>query len=202
MSDRDRFESKVDRSGDCHLWGAALDGRGYGQFKMGGKSIKAHRAAFFFEHGRMPSLVRHSCDNRACVNPRHLLEGSYSDNLDDMYQRERNSGLNKSQVEEIRARPMTNTIIREVARDYDISEHTARAVLNGSIFSRFPGAREIVRQKSRGKLSVEDIKEIKRALKTPYWGQVNELAARYGVTHSQISNIKSGLIHGEVSIDD
>lgn len=97
---------------------------------------------------------------------------------------------------------MSTTIIREVSKDYGISESTARSVLDGRIFSRFPGAREIVRQKSRSKLSVDDIKAIKSALQTPYWGQVNELAAKYGVRHSHISNIKSGLIHSDVSIDD
>lgn len=42
------------------------------------------------------------------------------------------------------------------------------------------------------KLSHEQYLEILEALKTPYWGQVNDLAAKYGVSHSAISIIKTG----------
>ena len=42
------------------------------------------------------------------------------------------------------------------------------------------------------KLSPEDVLEILEALKKPYHGQGNDLARRYGVTHSLISHIKTG----------
>jgi hypothetical protein len=42
------------------------------------------------------------------------------------------------------------------------------------------------------KLSSQDIKEILEYLEKPYWGQVNWLAAKYGVDHSLISQIKAG----------
>lgn len=196
----DRFWNKVDKFGDCWIWTAGKDDAGYGQFRFEGKNIKAHRVAFFLHNGYWPVFTRHTCDNPPCVNPEHLLDGNHTENMNDMYKRERNSGLKKSQVEEIRNLPMSRTIIHDVAGIYGISEHTARAVLDGTVWSRLPGAREIVRQKTRSKLSIQDIIEIKEALETPYWGQVNILAERYGVTHSQISHIKSGRIHSDVTI--
>ena len=42
------------------------------------------------------------------------------------------------------------------------------------------------------KLSPEDVLEILEALKKPYHGQGNDLARKYGVTHSLISHIKTG----------
>jgi len=42
------------------------------------------------------------------------------------------------------------------------------------------------------KLDVEQYEEIIEELKKPYWGQVNELAKRYDVSHSLISMIKTG----------
>lgn len=42
------------------------------------------------------------------------------------------------------------------------------------------------------KLSHEQVAEILEALKTPYHGQVNFLAKKYGVNHSMISHIKGG----------
>lgn len=42
------------------------------------------------------------------------------------------------------------------------------------------------------KISHADYLEIVEALKKPYWGQVNDLAEKYGVQHSMISHIKTG----------
>ena len=202
MNAEERFWSKVDKSGDCWVWTAAPDTAGYGQFRFEGKNVKAHRVSFFFEHGYWPKITRHTCDNPPCVNPAHLLDGSYKDNTADMLKRERNHGVKASIVEEIRKIPMSRTIVAEVAERYNISEETARKILDGRICSRLPGAREIVRQKSRSKLSIEDIIEIKKELaRDRYRGQINTLAKKYGVTHSQICHIKSGLIHSDVSID-
>lgn len=202
MSVEERFWSKVDKSGDCWIWTAAPDTAGYGQFRYEGKNVKAHRVSFFFENGYWPKVTRHTCDNPPCVNPAHLLDGSHKDNSDDIYARERNNGLTASQVEEIRNIPMSRTIISDVAKRYGLSEKRVRDIIDGTVWSRLPGAREIVRQKSRSKLSIEDIIEIKKELaRDRYRGQINTLAKKYGVTHSQICHIKSGLIHSDVSID-
>lgn len=203
MNTEERFWSKVDKSGDCWVWTAGRDNAEYGQFRYEGKNVKAHRVSFFFENGYWPKVTRHTCDNPPCVNPAHLLDGTYKGNNDDIYARERNYGLTASQVKEIRNIPMSRTIISDVSREYGVSEQTARNVLNGRIWSRLPGAREVVRQKSRSKLSIEDIIEIKKELaRDRYRGQVNELAYRYGVRHSLICHIKSGRLHGDVSISD
>jgi len=195
----DRFWSKVDTSGDCWVWTAGVDTQGYGQFYINSVNFKAHRVSYYIEYKIWPVVCRHTCDNPPCVNPKHLLDGSYTDNSDDKFLRERNGvGLTRSQVEEIRSLPLSNTIIADIAEKYNISESAARNVLNGTTWSRLPGARKLPRQKSRSKLSVQDILEIKEALRTPYWGQVNILAERYGVHHSTISQIKSGFRYDSI----
>lgn len=197
----DRFWNKVDRSGDCWVWTAGRDNAGYGQFRYEGKNIKAHRVSFFLANGTWPGICRHTCDNPPCVNPDHLLDGSHKDNSDDMYARERNSGLKKSDIVDIRNMPMTRTIVHDVADSYGISTRFARDILDGTVWKELPGARKVVKQKSRSKLSVEDIIEIKRELaRDRYRGQVNDLARKYGVTHSQISHIRRGYVHSDVSV--
>ena len=36
-------------------------------------------------------VVRHTCDNRKCVNPEHLVIGTHQDNMDDMKKRNRSA---------------------------------------------------------------------------------------------------------------
>lgn len=75
-TDEERFWPKVDRSGDCWLWTAAMagDGNAYGVFRMGGRNVLAHRVSYAWAHGDIPDgyEVDHMCFNKACVNPAHL----------------------------------------------------------------------------------------------------------------------------------
>lgn len=196
-----RFWDKVDKSGECWIWTAAKDSGGYGQFFFEGKNIKAHRVSFYLTNGYWPNHTRHTCDNPPCVNPNHLLSRTRKENNDDIYKRERNSGIKAAEVKAIRNLPMTRTIIADVSKAYNISEPAARNIIDGTVWSRLPGARKIIRQKPRSKLSIQDIQEIKKELDTDsYWGQINELAHRYGVSASSISLIKRGKSHQDISI--
>ncbi len=60
---------------ECWLWMAGLFSNGYGQFRLGPKKIKAHRAAFQLTQGRLPDddhIILHFCDNPPCCNPAQL----------------------------------------------------------------------------------------------------------------------------------
>lgn len=69
----ERFWAKVDKSGDCWIWKAAISD-GYGKFGWGSTSRRAHRVSFEFTFGPIPDGldIDHRCHSRACVNPEHL----------------------------------------------------------------------------------------------------------------------------------
>jgi len=65
---------KVDPISGCWNWQANRNHKGYGQYKIDGKTVKAHRFAFEVNRGKIPDGLQldHLCRNRACVNPEHM----------------------------------------------------------------------------------------------------------------------------------
>lgn len=133
----------VTKSDGCWIWtGGAC--RGYGLFKMGGRSYRAPKFSWRLAFGEVPPglFVCHSCDNPACVNPAHLFLGTHDDNMRDMVSKKRATGcplrgeqspsskLTSAQVIEIRAAKAAGMAYRPLCRLYGISYNTAWCVVN------------------------------------------------------------------------
>jgi hypothetical protein len=70
----------------CWEWLAGKTKKGYGKVNMNGATVLAHRLSYALYHKRTLNslkLILHHCDNPGCVNPTHLYEGTYSDNMRD-----------------------------------------------------------------------------------------------------------------------
>ena len=77
-----RFESKVKKTDNCHLWTAAKQKQGYRMFSYNGKSTPAHRFAYLLYNGDIAEnmVVHQTCETNDCVNPEHLVLQTKSQN--------------------------------------------------------------------------------------------------------------------------
>jgi hypothetical protein len=87
MTDEERFWSKVDIKGENECWEykGYITQSGYGQFRLKGKGVRAHRFAYELTKGTIPegACICHTCDNRPCCNPKHLWKGNPKENTED-----------------------------------------------------------------------------------------------------------------------
>jgi hypothetical protein len=142
ISTSERFWSKVAIAGDddCWTWKASKrsEKTGYGGFEFNKRTVAAHRMAYELTNGPIPDglLVRHTCDNRMCCNPRHLLVGTKADNGRDMSERGRSprgeksgvSKLTESDVREIRSRYGQETFIK-LSKEYGVCKANVMSIV-------------------------------------------------------------------------
>jgi hypothetical protein len=159
-----RFWSKADvrrSSAECWEWKAAFGSNGYGSFKLGARTIEAHRLAFSLANGgTVPPkgvIVRHTCDNPKCVNPQHLVAGTKLQNSQDMMDRGRwrgveqageNNGaakLTADQVAQIRVRISARETNMGIAADYGVSHATISAIKCGRSWRENESSAKIVK---------------------------------------------------------
>ncbi len=122
----------------CWLWEGNISPRGYGRVYLSPTSSRkaaedgAHRISYRIYCGAIPDgmQIRHQCDNRACVNPSHLLVGTITDNMADRDRRQRTcrgdrhyrAKLNADSVRAIRAQLSNGKTVREVAKSFGVTD--------------------------------------------------------------------------------
>lgn len=143
VSQRMDKHTNKDNLDGCWIWTAHATLQGYGQIRVDGKTLKAHRVAWSLVNGQIPDsmMVLHHCDNPSCVNPAHLHLGTLADNNRERCERGRSfiplgetnaaSKLIEPQVLEIRECYANGGITqRELAKRYGVCKSLISAIVN------------------------------------------------------------------------
>jgi len=117
------------------MWLGAISRRGYGRVRVGRKTYQAHRVAFLLSGQTIPAglLLRHTCDNRWCVSPAHLIPGTVAENVGDMVYRGRAARgvgmkLTEAAVHHIRRREMSQNAYADL---YGVDPSTIYKIQKG-----------------------------------------------------------------------
>ena len=133
----------VDEKG-CFVCQKGIRGRGYSYItEKSGREIGLHRYIYELLYGRLlcsKIVIRHSCDNPACINPDHLSHGVDADNVADKVTRGRiphgenhhDAKLNDELVSRLRKEHSKRKLSFSLtAKKYGVCESTIRGMLKG-----------------------------------------------------------------------
>lgn len=92
---------KAHPNGCWFLQMAPANRSGHVHLSLGvGRRVYAHRHAYQVAYGEIPRgrVVRHACDDPACINPAHLSIGSQHDNIHDCIARNRRNAWGRQRL--------------------------------------------------------------------------------------------------------
>lgn len=149
IAERLEAHSIPEPNSGCWLWIGVQNGTGYGGIKMEKKQKYAHRVSWESVNGPIPDEleIRHSCDVRCCINPRHMSLGTALDNKRDAVSRDRHvygervtqARLTANQVRAIRERYAEGGESQEaIGKDYGVSQAHVGKIVNWVWWKHLP----------------------------------------------------------------
>lgn len=137
------FLKNIKKTDECIEWPFYVSEDGYGQVRLNGKMMNAHRASLILNIGPPQNKKLHAahspviCHNRRCVNPKHLRWATASQNAKDRRKdctQHDTSGSNhgaakltEADVIDIRSSSKNQ---RQLAKKYDVSFQTISKIIN------------------------------------------------------------------------
>lgn len=199
---KDRISKRVSLTPEgCWQWNGSGNSNGYGIMTHKGKSRSAHRVSFEVFNGPIPEglHVLHTCDNRGCVNPQHLLVGTAKENRADCKNKGRLNALcgsengfaklTEADVWEIRTSSLGP---RALGEKFGLHEGSICSIRAGKTWKHVGGIKKSKGQafgenSVKSKLTEYDVRAIRSS-----GDKQSHIAKQFGVSAANIRMILSG----------
>lgn len=142
-------ERCADDGSGCWIWQLSIGSHGYGATRVPGAPrsasvTTASRLAFLAWNGELGpgEEPRHTCNNKRCCNPAHLIRGSHRDNaMDAQLAGVLAKKLTPDLVRSIRERRAGGQSQEAIARAIGVCKKTVQRVLRGAAWTHVAEAR-------------------------------------------------------------
>ena len=206
MTERKRFYGFVqpEPNSGCWLWTGETH-KGYGRFKSrattGWRSEQAQRTGYRLHRGPIPAglCVCHKCDNRRCVNPKHLFLGTHADNLADMRAKGRHrygarhpaARLTEAQAVEIRERWARGENRDAIAAEFGVDYRQVWRIGTGRRWRLLGGEVYTARhpRRSLAHVHLTDAQHEEIAARRQKGERLLSIARDYGIAFQRVSRI-------------
>jgi hypothetical protein len=168
---RARFKAHtVKKKGGCWETDFFRNPTGYGYMSVLSKRRYTHRLSQVLYNDPIPEgkYVRHTCGNRACVNPKHLFVGTDVDSVTPRAKKCPRSVTLKLTVKDVvymRQRRRAGKSIAAMARKFGISMNTACFAIKGKTWKQVDAIEPPVKSSGRNDIPPKVIKMIVREYK-------------------------------------
>lgn len=132
----------IDDNGCWNCVSHMVDSDGYPKIRRNMRNMSMCRYIYELNNGEIPSgmLIRHTCDNRLCINPDHLLLGTPLDNNMDKIKRNRQAygelqGPAKLTEFQVRKIKLDQRPVVKIAKDYHVSSSTIWRIKAGVLWT-------------------------------------------------------------------
>lgn len=128
----------------CHVCTShATDVNGYPTLGRGGRAIRVVRYLYEEMNGPLTTntVLRHECDNPACINLAHIIPGTHADNVADRVKRNRSArgtqnGRAKLNPRQVRAILRSRQTGMALARKYSVSPRLIKKIRDGELWAQ------------------------------------------------------------------
>lgn len=232
QKDIDRIEKSIIKLDNCWEYSFKESSDGYFKTGLKYKTIRVHRLIYQLHNPAeniKDKIIRHICDNKRCVNFRHLLSGTNDDNMKDMVERElqcRGSRINTAVLNEDQVLQILHGIqsgeiktTKEICDQYKLSRAMPQFILNGKSWTHitknfnlpelkqklkehddFTRHNKCGEQANSSKLTTHQVVEIKKMLANGV--SMYRIAKLYNMGETTIWHIKHNDNWKHVKIED
>lgn len=118
----------------CWIWSGAK-ANGYGRINDRGQNVYAHRLSWEMHNKKLlrEREIIHTCDNRFCVNPDHMLAGNRLENVHDAIDKGIKTGgkIKQSEVSLIKSMHSYGMKQNKIANIFGVCNSYISQILNG-----------------------------------------------------------------------